>query len=174
MLKVEGEVEQRTLDVDTLIRWFGLEERVHRMRCIEAWSMVIPWLGFPLAALIQRLEADLTGEVRRGDDALRSDAATQPREYHFALALRRRLADGRGHAPAHVSGGRPLRCAAARSERCAAALGVVHFYMRAKKDTSMPLAFALVLGVLLAVRLLAADQKRRVRRVRERLGPDVT
>lgn len=38
----------------------------------------------------------------------------------------------------------------------------------------MPLAFALVLGVLLAVRLLAADQKRRVRRVRERLGPDVT
>lgn len=54
-LRVEGEVEPRTLDVDTLIRWFGLEERVYRMRCIEAWSMVIPWLGFPLAALIERL-----------------------------------------------------------------------------------------------------------------------
>lgn len=53
-------------------------------------------------------------------------------------------------------------------------LGVVHFYMRVKKDTSLPLAFASVLGVLLAVRLLAAYQKRRVRRVRERVGPDVT
>lgn len=55
-LGVEGEVKPRTLDVDTLIRWFGLEERVYRMRCIEAWSMVIPWLGFPLASLIRRLE----------------------------------------------------------------------------------------------------------------------
>ena len=44
------------LDVDTLIRWFGLEERVYRMRCVEAWSMVIPWLGFPLAELIKRVE----------------------------------------------------------------------------------------------------------------------
>jgi sulfoxide reductase catalytic subunit YedY len=43
------------LDVDTLIDWFGLEERVYRMRCVEAWSMVIPWLGFPLSALIKRL-----------------------------------------------------------------------------------------------------------------------
>jgi len=55
-LEVDGEVRPRTLDVDTLIRWFDLEERVYRMRCIEAWSMVIPWLGFPLASLIRRLE----------------------------------------------------------------------------------------------------------------------
>ncbi len=53
---VEGEVDKpRALDVDTLIHWFGLEERVYRMRCVEAWSMVIPWLGFPLAKLIKRL-----------------------------------------------------------------------------------------------------------------------
>jgi len=53
---VTGEVaEERTLDVDTLIGWFGLEERVYRMRCVEAWSMVIPWLGFPLADLVKRL-----------------------------------------------------------------------------------------------------------------------
>lgn len=56
-LRVTGLVSQpRTLDIDTLIRWFGLEERVYRMRCVEAWSMVIPWVGFPLAALIERLE----------------------------------------------------------------------------------------------------------------------
>ncbi|HET9932647.1 MAG TPA: protein-methionine-sulfoxide reductase catalytic subunit MsrP [Polyangiaceae bacterium] len=55
-VRVSGELaEPRTLDVDTLIRWFGLEERVYRMRCVEAWSMVIPWVGFPLAPLIHKL-----------------------------------------------------------------------------------------------------------------------
>jgi sulfoxide reductase catalytic subunit YedY len=55
-LRITGEVEQeRSLDIDTLIRWFGLEERVYRMRCVEAWSMVIPWLGFPLADLLKKL-----------------------------------------------------------------------------------------------------------------------
>lgn len=39
--------------VDDLIRRFPLEERIYRMRCVEAWSMVIPWVGFPLAKLIQ-------------------------------------------------------------------------------------------------------------------------
>ena len=56
-LRITGEVKKElTLDIDTLVRWFGLEERVYRMRCVEAWSMVIPWLGFPLQKLIQRVE----------------------------------------------------------------------------------------------------------------------
>ncbi len=56
-VSVEGEVAQpRVIDVDTLLQWFTPEERVYRMRCVEAWSMVIPWLGFPLAELIKRLE----------------------------------------------------------------------------------------------------------------------
>jgi methionine sulfoxide reductase catalytic subunit len=56
-LEVEGEVKKSLIvDVDTLLRWFPLEERVYRMRCVEAWSMVIPWAGFPLAALINKLE----------------------------------------------------------------------------------------------------------------------
>ncbi len=55
-LRVTGEVEQeQSLDIDTLIRWFGLEERVYRMRCVEAWSMVIPWLGIPLADFLKKL-----------------------------------------------------------------------------------------------------------------------
>jgi sulfoxide reductase catalytic subunit YedY len=62
-ISVEGEVvEPRTIDLDTLLQWFTLEERVYRMRCVEAWSMVIPWLGFPLADLIARLEP--TGNAR--------------------------------------------------------------------------------------------------------------
>jgi methionine sulfoxide reductase catalytic subunit len=60
---VEGAVAQpRTIDIDTLLSWFSLEQRVYRMRCVEAWSMVIPWVGFPLADLIKRLEP--TGDAK--------------------------------------------------------------------------------------------------------------
>jgi len=56
-VRIEGEVKRPvTLDLDALIARFPLEERVYRMRCVEAWSMVIPWLGFPLGDLIKQLE----------------------------------------------------------------------------------------------------------------------
>lgn len=56
-ITVEGEVARpQTIDIDDLLHWFPLEQRVYRMRCVEAWSMVIPWLGFPLADLVKRLE----------------------------------------------------------------------------------------------------------------------
>jgi methionine sulfoxide reductase catalytic subunit len=45
-----------TVDIDQLLKWFPLEERIYRMRCVEAWSMVIPWLGFPLGDFIRRVE----------------------------------------------------------------------------------------------------------------------
>src|SRR5207245_5897566 len=47
---------------EDLVRKFPLEERIYRLRCVEAWSMVVPWLGFPLANLIKRLEP--TGNAR--------------------------------------------------------------------------------------------------------------
>ncbi len=51
---VDGEVEApKTFDIDRLMSSFPLEERVYRMRCVEAWSMVIPWLGLSLGALIR-------------------------------------------------------------------------------------------------------------------------
>ena len=43
-------------DVHELMQAYPLEERIYRMRCVEAWSMVIPWIGFPLAKLIERVE----------------------------------------------------------------------------------------------------------------------
>ena len=46
----------KTFDVAELERKFGLEERIYRLRCVEAWSMVIPWLGFPLAKLLKEVE----------------------------------------------------------------------------------------------------------------------
>jgi sulfoxide reductase catalytic subunit YedY len=53
----DGEVAKpQVLDIDTLLGLYPLEERVYRLRCVEAWSMVIPWVGFPLGPLIQRMQ----------------------------------------------------------------------------------------------------------------------
>ena len=50
---IDGLVEKpMTLDIDDLIRRMTLEERLYRHRCVEAWSMTIPWSGFPLSALV--------------------------------------------------------------------------------------------------------------------------
>jgi sulfoxide reductase catalytic subunit YedY len=45
-----------TFGIEDLVKKFAQEERVYRMRCVEGWSMVIPWLGFPLAALLKEVE----------------------------------------------------------------------------------------------------------------------
>jgi sulfoxide reductase catalytic subunit YedY len=54
---VEGEVAKpKVWDIDALLKLAVLEERVYRLRCVEAWSMVIPWVGFSLSELIKRAE----------------------------------------------------------------------------------------------------------------------
>jgi len=56
-IAVEGEVKKSaTYDIDALMKLAPLEERIYRMRCVEAWSMVIPWVGFPLNSLIKLAE----------------------------------------------------------------------------------------------------------------------
>ena len=99
-VRIDGEVAKpQTVDVDTLLTWAPLEERIYRMRCVEAWSMVIPWVGFPLASVVKRVEptsrakyvrfetlldpAQLPGERRAVLDwpyveGLRMDEATHP------------------------------------------------------------------------------------------------
>ena len=54
-VKVDGLVSKPlTLDIDSIMKLAPLEERIYRHRCVEGWSMVIPWVGFPLSALINR------------------------------------------------------------------------------------------------------------------------
>ncbi len=54
-VRVEGEAEVTgEFDVEDLLSGVGLEERVYRMRCVEAWSMVIPWVGVPLGEVLKR------------------------------------------------------------------------------------------------------------------------
>lgn len=56
-LAVEGLVDKpQRFDVDKLIKAMPLEERIYRLRCVEGWSMIIPWVGFPLASLLKAVE----------------------------------------------------------------------------------------------------------------------
>ena len=56
-LHIEGEVHKaKTFDLDDLHALQALEERVYRLRCVEGWSMVIPWLGYSLSTLLKQVE----------------------------------------------------------------------------------------------------------------------
>ena len=56
-VSVEGEVgKPRTFDIDELLKLAAMEERVYRLRCVEGWTMVIPWVGYSLSALLKQVE----------------------------------------------------------------------------------------------------------------------
>jgi sulfoxide reductase catalytic subunit YedY len=56
-IHIGGQVRaSKTVDVHELVRRFGLEERLYRHRCVEAWAMAVPWTGFPLAKLVELAE----------------------------------------------------------------------------------------------------------------------
>lgn len=56
-ITVEGEVNKpKVFDIEELLKLAPLEERVYRLRCVEAWSMVIPWVGYSLVELLKRVE----------------------------------------------------------------------------------------------------------------------
>jgi sulfoxide reductase catalytic subunit YedY len=117
---IDGEVKKPlTLDVDALVKRFPPEERTYRMRCVEAWSMVIPWVGFPLGDLIRQVEptskakyvafqtlldpAQLPGQRRAVLDwpyveGLRIDEATHPLAL-LAVGLYGRVLPGQNGAP---------------------------------------------------------------------------
>lgn len=62
-VEIAGEVAKPgTYTLEDLLKCVNLEERIYRLRCVEAWSMVVPWVGFPLADLIKRFEP--TGNAR--------------------------------------------------------------------------------------------------------------
>lgn len=62
-ITVEGEVNKpKVFDMEELLKLAPLEERVYRLRCVEAWSMVIPWIGYSLAELLKHVEP--TGKAK--------------------------------------------------------------------------------------------------------------
>jgi sulfoxide reductase catalytic subunit YedY len=56
-IEISGMVEKpMTLDVDDLIKQMPIEERIYRFRCVERWAMVVPWIGFPMKALLEKVQ----------------------------------------------------------------------------------------------------------------------
>jgi len=74
---VEGAVgKPKVWGIEELLKLAALEERVYRLRCVEAWSMVIPWVGYPLAELIKRAEP--TGNAKFVEFTTLNDPAQMP------------------------------------------------------------------------------------------------
>src|SRR5438105_2117912 len=62
-VRIEGEVVQpKTLDLDQILKLAPLEERIYRHRCVEGWSIVVPWIGFLLSTLLNQVEP--TGKAK--------------------------------------------------------------------------------------------------------------
>ena len=80
-LEISGLVEKpMTLDVDDLIKEMPLEERIYRFRCVEAWAMVVPWIGFPMKALLEKVQPKAEAKYVRMLTFLDADMAPQQRD----------------------------------------------------------------------------------------------
>ena len=94
-IDVKGQVQKSgRYDLDDLLGKFELEERLYRFRCVEAWSMAVPWTGFPLSELIQMLDPKPEAKYVRFETANRPKqmpgmkmAPWYPWPYHEALRM---------------------------------------------------------------------------------------
>ena len=85
-VQVDGHVAKpKTYDIDELLKLFPLEERVYALRCVEGWSMVIPWIGFPLASLLKRVEP--TGQAKLVEFTTLQDPEQFPAQKPSLLGL---------------------------------------------------------------------------------------
>lgn len=83
-LRVEGLVNKpRSFGIEELIKLVPLEERIYRMRCVEGWSMVIPWRGFALADLIRRFKP--TAQAKYVAFTTLEDREQMPGQRHAVL-----------------------------------------------------------------------------------------
>ena len=89
----------RKFSVDDLVKKFQPEERIYRLRCVEGWSMVIPWVGFPLAKLLEEVEPTLDARYVRFETVFRPEEmpgqkqAVYPWPYQEGLRLDEALND---------------------------------------------------------------------------------
>ena len=74
---IEGEVKKPGIfDLDDLLKLAPMEERIYRLRCVEGWSMVIPWMGYSLSELIKRVEPN--GNAKYVEFVTLADPKTMP------------------------------------------------------------------------------------------------
>jgi methionine sulfoxide reductase catalytic subunit len=83
-VSIEGEVKRpKRIAIDDILKLAPLEERIYRMRCVEGWSMVIPWVGFPLAELIKWAEP--TGNAKYVEFVTLDDQQMMPGQRSHVL-----------------------------------------------------------------------------------------
>jgi methionine sulfoxide reductase catalytic subunit len=85
-VKVDGMVSKPAdYALEDILKPIALEERIYRMRCVEGWSMVIPWVGFPLSALLNRVEPLGTAKYVAFETLVRPDEMLGQRGYFQSL-----------------------------------------------------------------------------------------
>lgn len=83
-IEVSGLVEKpMTLDIDDLIKQMPIEERIYRFRCVEAWAMVVPWIGFPMKALLERVQPKAEAKYVRMLTFLDPEMAPQQNDFRL-------------------------------------------------------------------------------------------
>jgi methionine sulfoxide reductase catalytic subunit len=83
-VKIEGEVAKpKTLDLDAVMKLAPLEERVYRHRCVEAWSIVVPWIGYSLSNLLKQVEPTAKAKFVAFETLYDPKAMLSSREAHI-------------------------------------------------------------------------------------------
>ena len=83
-IKIDGLVEKPlTIDIDELLKKVTLEERLYRHRCVEAWSMAIPWSGFPLTKLLEIAKPLASAKYLRMETFLDKSMAPEQRKTYY-------------------------------------------------------------------------------------------
>ncbi len=122
-IEVSGMVSNpKTFAIDDLIKMFPQEDRIYRLRCVEAWSMVIPWQGFPLSKLLNIVQPTSSAKFVRFTTLMdttqfpaEADTSLYPWPYHEGLRLDEAmndlaiLATGLYGSPLPPSDGAPIR-----------------------------------------------------------------
>lgn len=85
-VRLEGLVKApKTVSLSQLVKLAPLEERIYRMRCVEGWSMIIPWIGIPLSALLKQVEPTGAAKFVTFESVYDSKVMLTPREAGIAL-----------------------------------------------------------------------------------------
>ena len=85
-VSIEGEVTKpKSLDLDAIMKLAPLEERIYRHRCVEGWSFVIPWVGFPLSALLKQVEPTAKAKFVAFQSSYDPKIMLSSREAHIQL-----------------------------------------------------------------------------------------
>ena len=94
-MTIDGEVKKKqVLDVDTIIKMAAPEERIYRHRCVEGWSIVVPWVGFSLSELIKRADPLPKAKFVEFTTLYDPQPNARPALWRVAVALCRRPAHG--------------------------------------------------------------------------------